>query len=91
MFHNSLDSYLSKYTLLKETKSATMNSFRKKSFLLKLFVKAELSKVFTINLFSIAAKLHGKVNYLIKKKVFFFLLLVIICVPPIIIDSQILT
>ena len=38
--------------LVKETKSATF--FEKFSFLFKLFVKAELSYVFTINLFTIA-------------------------------------
>ena len=65
-----------------ETKSATMNIFRFFYFLFKSFVKVELSYVFTINLFTIAGKLHGKVNYLIKTGV-----LVIICVPPIIIDS----
>ena len=40
---------------LKETKSATMNIFRKKNyFLFKSFVKVEFSYVFTINLFTIA-------------------------------------
>ena len=39
---------------IKETKSATMNIFRKKSILKMVFVKVELSYVFTINLFSIA-------------------------------------
>ena len=39
---------------IKETKSATMNIFLKKIFLFKSFVKAELSYVFTINLFTIA-------------------------------------
>ena len=38
----------------KETKSATMNIFEKISFLFKSFVTAELSEVFTINLFTIA-------------------------------------
>ena len=39
----------------KETKSATMNIFRKKKyFLFKSFVKVELSYVFAINLFTIA-------------------------------------
>ena len=47
--------------LLKETKSATMNNFRKKKYLLfKSFVKAELSKVFTINLFTIAKNCIAK-------------------------------
>ena len=36
------------------TKSVTMNFFRKKYFLFKSFVKAELSFSFTINLFSTA-------------------------------------
>ena len=41
--------------LLKETKSATMNSFRFFFyFIFKSFVKVELSYVFTINLFTIA-------------------------------------
>ena len=39
---------------VKETKSATMNIFEKFSFLKMLFVKVELSYVFTINLFTIA-------------------------------------
>ena len=34
---------------LKETRSVTMNIFRKKSFLFKSFIKIELSYVFTIN------------------------------------------
>ena len=39
----------------KETKSVTMNIFRKKkSFLFQSFVKIELSCVFTINMFSTA-------------------------------------
>ena len=37
--------------MFKETKSATMNIFRKESF---SFLKVELSYVFTINLFTIA-------------------------------------
>ena len=37
---------------LKETKSATMNIFQKKSFLFKSFVIVELRYVFTINLFT---------------------------------------
>ena len=52
-----------------------------------LFVKVELSYDFTINMFSTAENLHGKVNYHIKKRMFFFLLFVIIYVPPIILDS----
>ena len=41
------------YTLVKETKSATMNIFRFLfSFLFKSFVKVELSYVFTINMFT---------------------------------------
>ena len=40
---------------LKETRSVTMNIFRKKkSFLLKSFVKIELSYLFTINMLSTA-------------------------------------
>ena len=39
----------------KAAKSATMNIFRKKKyFLFKSFVKAEISEAFTINLFTIA-------------------------------------
>ena len=38
----------------KETKSATMNIFEKFSFLKMVFVKVELSHVFSINLFTIA-------------------------------------
>ena len=72
--------------LVKEARSVTMNIFRnKKYFLFKSFVKVELSYVFTINMFSTAEKLQGKVNYLIKIGV--FLLLVIIYAPPITLDS----
>ena len=39
---------------LKETKSVTMNIFRKKYFLFKSFVKVELSYVFTIKMLSTA-------------------------------------
>ena len=39
---------------LKETKSVTLNIFRKKSFLLKSFVKVELSYVFTVKMLSTA-------------------------------------
>ena len=39
---------------VKKTKSATMNIFRKFSFLFKSFVKVELSYVFTINLCTIS-------------------------------------
>ena len=39
---------------VKETKSATMNFFEFFYFVLKSFVKVELSYVFTINLFTIA-------------------------------------
>ena len=39
---------------VKETRSVTMNIFRKKYFLFKSFVKIELSYVFTINMFSTA-------------------------------------
>ena len=40
---------------LKETRSVTMNIFRKKkSFVFKSIVKIELSYVFTINMFSTA-------------------------------------
>ena len=39
-----------------------MNIFRFFYYLFKSFVKVELSNVFTVNLFTIAKKLHGKVN-----------------------------
>ena len=45
---------------LKETRSATMNIFRKKYFLFKSFVKIELSYVITINMFSIAENCKEK-------------------------------
>ena len=38
-----------------------------------VFVKVELSHVFSINLFTIAKKLHEKVNYFYKTGVFFSL------------------
>ena len=38
----------------KETKSATINIFQKKFFSKMVFVKVELSHVFSINLFNIA-------------------------------------
>ena len=41
-------------SIVKETKSATMNIFQNFYFLFKSFVKVELSYVFTINLFTIA-------------------------------------
>ena len=37
---------------IKETKSATMNIFRNFYFLFKSFVQVELSKAFTINMFT---------------------------------------
>ena len=49
MHRQEISVYIS---ILKETKSATMNIFGKKSFLFKSFVKTELSYVFTINLFT---------------------------------------
>ena len=71
---------------LKETKSATMNIFRKKNiFFFESFVKVELSYVFTINLFTIAENCtESELSYKIGAC---FVLLVFICVPPIIIDS----
>ena len=48
------------YQHFKETKSATMNIFRKKYFLFKSFVKVELSYVFTINLFTIVENCMDK-------------------------------
>ena len=41
-------------SIIKETRSVTMNIFRKKYFLFKSFVKVELSYVFTINMYSTA-------------------------------------
>ena len=55
----------------KETKSATMNIFRKKIFPKNGVCKVELSHVFSINLFTIAENCMEKVNYLIKTGVFF--------------------
>ena len=46
--------------MIKETKSATMNIFLKKIFLLKSFVKVELSYVFTRNLFTIVENCREK-------------------------------
>ena len=48
------------FVILKETKSAAMNIFRFFYFLFKSFVKVELSYVFTINLFTIAANCTEK-------------------------------
>ena len=50
---------------IKETRSVTMNIFRKKYFLFKSFVKIELSYIFTINMVSTAENC-----YLIKRGVF---------------------
>ena len=63
-----------------------MNIFRKKKyFLLKSFVKVELSYAITINLFTIAETAwKSELSYKIDVC---FLLLEIICVPLIIIDS----
>ena len=47
---NQFNSVL-KGRLLKETRSVTMNIFRKRYFLFNSFVKIELSYVFTINMF----------------------------------------
>ena len=52
-------SKISKFNF-KESRSVTMNIFRKKSFLFKSFVKIELSYVFTINMFSAAEKCMEK-------------------------------
>ena len=46
--------YLSQVASIKETRSVTMNIFRKKYFLFKSFVKIELSYKFAINMFSTA-------------------------------------
>ena len=54
----------------KETKSATMNIFRFFLFVFKLFIKVELSYVFTINLFTKAETARkSKLSY--KTGVFF--------------------
>ena len=45
---------------LKETRSVTMNIFRKKYFLIKSFVKIELSYIFTINMVSTAENCKEK-------------------------------
>ena len=45
--------YIKDRYLFKETRSVTMNIFRKKN-IFKSFVKVELSYVFTINMFSTA-------------------------------------
>ena len=56
---------------IKETRSVTMNIFRKKQInLFKSFVKIELSYVFTINMFSTAESCM-ELNYLIKQVIFF--------------------
>ena len=54
------------HSTLKAAYSVTMNIFRKNYFLLKSFVKVELSYVFTIKMFSTAENCMKKVNYLIK-------------------------
>ena len=59
-------------TPVKETKSATMNIFRKKYFLFKSFVKVELSYVFTINLIPIT-EIAWKSELSYKNKCFFSL------------------
>ena len=43
---------------IKETRSVTMNIFRKKYFLFKSFVKIELSYIFTINIVSTAKNFY---------------------------------
>ena len=69
----------------KETKSATMNILLFFYFRFKLFVKVELSYVFTINLFTLAENCtETELSY---KNRCVFLFWVIICVPPILIDS----
>ena len=45
---------LCQLSYFKETRSVTMNIFRKKYFLFKSFVKIEFSYVFTIKMFSTA-------------------------------------
>ena len=45
---------------LKETRSVSMNIFRKKYFLFKSFVKIELSYIFTINMVSTAENCKEK-------------------------------
>ena len=77
------------FSVLKETRSVTMNIFWKKKFPFKSFVKIELSYVFTINMFSTAENCIEK--WIILWKQVFFLQLVIIYIPPIILHSGFLT
>ena len=51
---------LARLRCIKETRSVTMNIFRKKSILFKSFVKIELSYVFTINMLSTAENCSEK-------------------------------
>ena len=48
--------HVSLFMQVKETRSVTMNIFRKKYFLFKSFVKIESSYIFTINMVSTAAE-----------------------------------
>ena len=53
----------SNWVFIKETKSATMNIFHFFYFVIKSFVKVELSYVFTINLFTIAENCTENTHY----------------------------
>ena len=59
------------YDVIKETRSVTMNIFRKKYFLFKSFVKIEISYIFTINMVSTAENCKEKWIILLKE-VFIF-------------------
>ena len=52
--------------IFKETRSVTMNIFRKEYFLFKSFVKIEISYVFTINMFSTTDNFKEKWIILLK-------------------------
>ena len=57
----------------KETKSATMNIFRKNFFFKNGVCKSRIKPCFLNKSVHYSCKLHGKVNYLIKTGVFFSL------------------
>ena len=54
----------------KETKSATVNIFRKKIFSLKIICKSRIKFIFHNKSVHYSWKLHGKMNYLRKTGVF---------------------
>ena len=71
--------------LIKETKSATINIFRKKIFSFLIFCKSRIKLCFNNKSVHYSWKLHEK--WIILLKQVFFSLLAIICVPPTIINS----